>query len=93
MLHAIVFRRSSFTPPGIAALAALPGLVSLRRLQLELSILYYFPHIALGGGWQTTFTYINHLTQAVTCETSFFSDSGDPLVVPFGEGVPYIVEG
>ena len=34
MLHAIVFRRSSFTPPGIAALAALPGLVSLRRLQL-----------------------------------------------------------
>ena len=38
----------------------------------------------MGGGWQTTFTYVNYLTQAVTCETSFFSDSGDPLVVPFG---------
>ena len=47
------------------------------------SKLYYFPHIALGGGWQTTFTYVNYLTQAVTCETSFFSDFGDPLVVPF----------
>ena len=29
----MVFRRSAFTPPGSAALAALPGLVSLRRLQ------------------------------------------------------------
>ena len=51
---------------------------------LELSNLYYFSHIALGGGWQTTFTYVNYLTQAVTCETSFFSDSGDPLFVSFG---------
>ena len=50
---------------------------------LELSKLYYFPHIALGEGWQTTLTYVNYLTQAVTCETSFFSDFGDPLVVPF----------
>ena len=52
--------------------------------QPQISTTYYFPHIALGGGWQTTFTYINYRTQAVTCETSFFSDSGDPLVVPFG---------
>ena len=31
-----IFRRSTFTPPGCAARAALPGLVSLRRLQIPL---------------------------------------------------------
>src|SRR3972149_4396814 len=31
MFHESVFRRSTFTPPGSAATAALPGLVSFRR--------------------------------------------------------------
>ena len=45
---------------------------------------YYFPHLALGGGWQTTLTYSNYSPQTVTCETTFFSDSGSPLSVSFG---------
>src|SRR5207249_1436911 len=45
---------------------------------------YYFPHLALGGGWQTTLTYVNYSDQNVTCRTSFFSDSGAPLQVSFG---------
>ena len=48
---------------------------------------YYFPHLALGGGWQTTITYTNYSPQTVTCETTFFSDSGGPLSVSFGGGV------
>ena len=47
------------------------------------SATYYFPHLAVGGIWQTTLTYVNYSPQAVTCDTTFFSDSGAPLVVPF----------
>lgn len=47
---------------------------------------YYFPHLTLGGGWQTTFTYINYSPQSVTCQTTYFSDSGGSLAVPFAEG-------
>jgi len=45
---------------------------------------YYFPHFALGGGWQTALTYVNYSQQAVTCQTNFYGDSGTPLGVPFG---------
>ncbi len=48
---------------------------------------YYFPQIAFGGGWQTTATYVNYSQQTVTCQTTFYSDSGAPLLVPFG-GAP-----
>jgi hypothetical protein len=48
---------------------------------------YYFPQIAFGGGWQTTATYVNYSQQNVTCQTTFYSDSGAPLLVPFG-GAP-----
>lgn len=47
---------------------------------------YYFPHLAMGGGWQTTFTYINYSPQSVTCQTTYFSDSGGSLAVPFAGG-------
>jgi hypothetical protein len=47
---------------------------------------YYFPHLALGAGWQTTITLINYSPQTATCETDFFSDSGAPLQVPFSTG-------
>jgi hypothetical protein len=48
------------------------------------SATYYFPQLAIGGGWQTTLTYVDYSTQAVSCQTSFYSDTGTPLVVPFG---------
>ncbi|MBI4460676.1 MAG: hypothetical protein HY648_11535 [Acidobacteria bacterium] len=51
------------------------------------SDVYYFPHLALGGGWQTTLTYVNYSPQTVSCQTSFYSDSGGPLPVSFG-GAP-----
>ena len=47
---------------------------------------YYFPHLAIGGGWQTTFTYINYSPQSVSCQTTYFSDLGTPLTVPFAQG-------
>jgi len=49
---------------------------------------YFFPHLSVGstgaGTFQTTLTYINYSPQAVTCTTNFLSDSGAPLLVPFG---------
>jgi len=47
---------------------------------------YYFPHLALSGGWQTTFTYVNYSPQSLTCQTTYFSDSGGSLAVPFAQG-------
>jgi hypothetical protein len=47
---------------------------------------YYFAHLAFGGGWQATLTYVNYSPQAMSCQTSFFSDSGAPLPVPFAAG-------
>ena len=51
---------------------------------------YYFPHLAVGEGWQTTITYINYSPQEVTCQTEFLSDHGSPLLVSFtGTGNGY----
>ena len=44
---------------------------------------YYFPHLAVGAGWQTTITYINYSPQEVSCQTDFFSGQGTPLTVSF----------
>jgi hypothetical protein len=44
---------------------------------------YYFAHIAAASVWRTTFTYVNASTQPVTCNTSFYSDSGNPLPLSF----------
>ena len=46
---------------------------------------YYFPHLAVGAGWQTTITYINYSPQQVSCQTEFLSDDGSPLLVSFPE--------
>ena len=46
---------------------------------------YYFPHLAVGAGWQTTITYINYSAQEVSCQTEFLSDDGSPLLVSFPE--------
>ena len=79
--------RSKFRP----ALAAGIALVTITSSNGNITVgsapvfsTYYFPHLALGGGWQTTLTYVNYSQQSVTCRTSFFSDSGTPLLVPFG---------
>lgn len=37
---------------------------------------YLFPHIAFGGAWQITFTFVNGTTHSAACATSFYSDSG-----------------
>ena len=44
---------------------------------------YYFPHLAVGAGWQTTLTYINDSSEEVSCQTDFLSDQGSPLMVSF----------
>ncbi len=44
---------------------------------------YYFPHLAVGAGWQTTITYINYSAEEVSCRTDFLSDQGTPLLVSF----------
>ncbi len=49
----------------------------------QVGITYYFAHIAAADVWRTTFTYVNASTQPVTCNTSFFADSGSPLFLPF----------
>jgi hypothetical protein len=51
---------------------------------LDASSSYYFPQLAFGGGWQTTMTYVNYSPQSVTCQTTFYTDSGSPLLVPLG---------
>lgn len=45
--------------------------------------IYYFPHLAVGAGWQTTISYINYSPEEVTCETDFLTDDGSPLTVSF----------
>jgi hypothetical protein len=45
---------------------------------------YYFPHLAFGGGFQTTLTYVNYSPQSVSCQTTFYSDTGAALEAPFG---------
>ena len=49
------------------------------------SRIYYFPHLAVGAGWQTTITYINYSSEQVSCRTDFLSDQGTPLMLSFGD--------
>ena len=44
---------------------------------------YYFPHLAVGAGWQTTITLVNSPPEEVSCRTDFLSDHGSPLLVSF----------
>ena len=44
---------------------------------------YYFAHIAAASNWRTTFTYVNASAVAVTCDTSFYSNTGAPLPLSF----------
>jgi hypothetical protein len=60
------------------AFLALAGPISAQS-----TLPYYFAHIAAGGPWRTTFTLLNQTNAPVTCNTSFFSDTGAPLALPF----------
>ncbi len=40
------------------------------------------PHVASGGGWQTTFTLVNTGTSAANATLSFQDDSGNALALP-----------
>jgi hypothetical protein len=50
------------------------------------TITYYFSQLAVGGGFQSTLTYVNYSPQTVTCVTNFYSDPGTPLPIPFSQG-------
>jgi len=54
--------------------------------QLSLTPTYFFSHLAFGSGYQTTLTYLNYSPQSVSCTTTFLSDSGAALAVPFAGG-------
>ncbi len=53
---------------------------------LDIGAAYYFSDLAFGENWQTTLTYVNYSPQAVTCSTTFYSDSGVLLPIPFSQG-------
>jgi len=39
-------------------------------------------HFAAGGGWQTTFTFVNIGSAAADLRLNFFDDNGNPAVLP-----------
>ena len=49
----------------------------------QAALSYYFAHIAAADVWRTTFTYVNASSQAVTCNTFFYSDTGRALPLSF----------
>ncbi len=46
-----------------------------------------FPHLATGGGWETTLVLVNLSNTAVTFSQAFYDTSGQPLTVTF-ESIP-----
>jgi sugar lactone lactonase YvrE len=41
----------------------------------------YYPHVAIGGGWSTSFTLINTNANAITGNLFFYDTQGNPLTV------------
>jgi len=76
----------SVAPVGVTAGAIITGLVTGTATFVSPAQTYYFSQLAFGGGWQSTLTYVNYSTVTVTCQTSFYADSGSPLSVPFSQG-------
>ncbi|MGA2435295.1 MAG: hypothetical protein ABSG25_08420, partial [Bryobacteraceae bacterium] len=58
-----------------------------------------FPHIAVGGDWQTVFTFVNTGTSSASFQLNFYDDNGNPLavnqfiVLPDGETMVSIATG
>jgi len=72
--------RSIFGTPLASTLAAADT--------VTVSNTYYFPHLAMGGGWQTTLTYVNYSPQTVSCNTTFMGDDGSAVQPPFTAPIP-----
>jgi len=75
-------RHASVIPWAAAVLAAAGVLAPAVQAQAQTE---YFPHLAVGDGWQTTFTYVNYSATSVSCQTAFYSDSGAALAIPFAD--------
>jgi hypothetical protein len=71
---------------GVTAGSNITGLVTGSATFVSPAQTYYFSQLAFGGGWQTTLTYVNYSPQTVTCQTSFYADTGSPLPIPFIQG-------
>ena len=72
-------------PVGLANGAVITGLSS-GTAQFTQGNTYYFSDFAFAENWESTLTYINYSTDAVTCTTNFYGDNGAPLAVPFAQG-------
>jgi hypothetical protein len=71
---------------GVTAGSIITGPVTGSATFVPPSQSYYFSQLAFSGGFQSILTYVNYSTQAVTCLTNFYADSGNPLLMPFSEG-------
>lgn len=76
----------SVGPVGVTAGSTITGLVTGSATFVAPAQTYYFSQLAFGLGWQTTLTYVNYSPQTVTCQTSFYGDTGSPLSIPFSQG-------
>jgi hypothetical protein len=48
----------------------------------QLSFVGSMPHLAVAGGWNTTFTFVNKSATTAVARTSLWAPDGSPLVVP-----------
>lgn len=71
---------------GMAGGTTNTGLTAAITGPLVAQVPYYFSHLAVGGGYQTTLTLVNYSPQPVTCVTNFYSDIGSPLSILFSQG-------
>lgn len=76
----------SVSQVGVTSGSSITGQVTGSAGFVETSQTYYFSQLAFSAGWQTTLTFVNYSPQTVTCQTSFYGDSGSPLAVPFNQG-------
>jgi hypothetical protein len=75
---------------GVTAGSSITGRVTGSATFVLPAQTYYFSQLVFGGGWQTTLTYVNYSPLTVTCQTSFYADSGSPLAMPFSQGTSSI---
>src|ERR1700683_3823477 len=75
------WRTLSLAAVTLRSFAIMVAFNGISQAQTELN--YYFAHIASAGPWRTTFAYVNQTTLPVTCNTSFYSDTGTALPLTF----------
>ena len=67
----------------VAAIVGLLLFAPSTSAQTNVLYNYYFAHVASGGIWRTTLTYVNPGSDFVTCNTSFYSNTGAHLPLTF----------